>query len=95
MCPFDAPTEPTNREERRRGPLSVAARYFQVHERTIFRWVDAGLIIGYLDGKTLLVDLDEIEEKLKTESGMRDGRRPRFSDKARLVSVAAPSKEQR
>jgi excisionase family DNA binding protein len=65
-----------------------AARYFAVHERTIFRWIDAGLITGYQDGAHVLVDLDEIERRIASNSRMKDGRRPRFSEAATIVPVS-------
>jgi excisionase family DNA binding protein len=74
----------------------IAANYLHCHDRTISRWISEGLIRGYLDGNTVLVDLDEIEDGFKTNPRLRDPRRPKYGAKAVLVPIpvtAAPGTE--
>jgi len=70
----------------RLAPIPTHARNLTCVPKTIERWVDTGKITGYLDGKTVLVDLDEIEAAFKAGT-LRDPRRPRFSPKAKLVPL--------
>jgi excisionase family DNA binding protein len=42
-----------------------AAARFDVHDRTVRRWIAEGLITGYRVGSTLIkVDLNEIEDRI-------------------------------
>ena len=49
----------------RYASLADAAAYVDVDERTIRRWIAAGLLTGYrLGQKTIRVDLNEVDEAL-------------------------------
>lgn len=64
-----------------------AARHFQKSNRTIELWIGNGFIHGYRDGTSnILVDIDEIERAFKTNTRMRDGRKP-FGPKAKIVPL--------
>jgi excisionase family DNA binding protein len=68
--------------------LSEVASRYGCHQRTPERWIDQGLITAYLaDRKTILVDLEEIEEAFKSGK-IRDPRRPRFSEKATIILIS-------
>lgn len=84
----------SNREERRHparlNTLHGMAQYLGCHWRTISGWIDRGLITGYLSGKDVMVDLDEIERGfVEHPKQMRDPRRPRWSPAARIVTLPA------
>jgi excisionase family DNA binding protein len=74
-----APIQPTS--------IYGASRYFQVSERTIERWIAVGHIVGWQDGKSVLVDVAEIERALLNNKGMRDGRRKPFGPAARIMPM--------
>ncbi|MDQ1548054.1 MAG: hypothetical protein QOH69_2958 [Actinomycetota bacterium] len=73
----------------RKLSIFLAAQHVHVNERTVERWLGAGLIVGYVDGKNVLVDLDEIEAGFRLyPQHMRDGRRPKFGPNVRLVPLS-------
>jgi hypothetical protein len=72
-------------------PQGVAARHFNVHSRTIERWLGQGFIVGYSAGpRDIRVDLDEVEAQLLVNPKMRDGRRP-YGPRARIVPMPLPA----
>lgn len=84
-----APNPP---QARRLAPHADAARYFQIHPRTLARWLSLGFVVGYADGaKRLFFDLDEVEQALRTNPHMRDGRRSRFGPSARIEPLPSRS----
>jgi len=71
-----------------------AAEVVGRHPRTIENWLYSEFITPFSpDGKTILVDLDQIEEQLKVNPRMRDGRRPRFPKTVILAADTVPVEE--
>lgn len=53
---------PTITERRRRkAKLSAAAGMYDVHPKTLARWIREGKITGYRAGRLLYVDIDELD----------------------------------
>ncbi len=66
---------------------AAAARHFNRHPRTIENWLTNRYITGYSDGgRSILVDLEEIEVAFQTNPRMRDGRKP-YGGRARIVPL--------
>lgn len=64
-----------------------AANHFQRTRKTIENWIGHGYVRGFrADNRAVLVDLDEIERALRTNSRMRDGRKV-YGDKAKIVPL--------
>jgi len=67
-------THTPNKAVRRLESISTAAEYLGVADRTIRRWIAAGLLTGYRVGPTLIrVDLNELDGMLHAIPTARGG----------------------
>lgn len=65
-----------------------AAKHFHVHPRTIANWIGKGYIHGYDDGRgSIFVDIGEVERVLPHNPHMRDGRRSRYGNAAKIIPL--------
>jgi len=71
----------------RYNSITRAAQFLGCDPKTVKNWVDRGFIPIYRSGGSFLVDLDEIEAAFKTNSRMRDPRRPKFGQNAKVVAL--------